>query len=89
MALGARPGAVMTLVLRQGLTLAAIGAGLGLVGASLVSRLLSKLLYDVAPTDPLAFATSVVVLLVVAGVGCWVPSRRAARIDPIVALRQD
>jgi len=88
-ALGARPGAVMALVLRKGLTLAAIGAGLGLLGASLATRLLSKLLYEVAPTDPLTFGTSVVVLIAVAGVACWVPSRRAARIDPILALRQD
>ena len=58
-ALGARPGAVMALVLRKGLTLAAIGAGLGLVGASLVSRLLSNLLYEVTPTDPLTFGISV------------------------------
>lgn len=89
MALGARPGAVMALVLRQGLVLAAIGAGIGLVGASLVARLLSKLLFQVGPTDPLAFGVSVVVLLVVAAVACLIPSRRAARIDPILALRQD
>ena len=88
-ALGARPGAVMALVLRKGLTLAAIGAGLGLVGALLTARLLSKLLYEVDPTDPLTFGMSVLVLIVVAGVACWVPSRRAARIDPILALRQD
>jgi len=88
-ALGARPGAVMVLVLRKGFTLAAIGSGLGLVGASLVSRLLSKLLYEVAPTDPLTFGASVIVLIVVAGGACLGPSRRAARIDPILALRQD
>ena len=88
-ALGARPGAVMALVLRKGLTLAGIGAGLGLLGASLATRLLSKLLYEVAPTDPLTFGISVVVLIAVAGLACWIPSRRAARIDPILALRQD
>ena len=88
-ALGARPVAVMALVLRQGLTLAVIGAGLGLVGAFLTSRLLSKLLYEVAPTEPLAFGISVLVLIAVAGVACWIPSLRAARIDPILALRQD
>jgi predicted permease len=88
-ALGARPGTVMALVLRQGLTLAAIGAAVGLVGALFVSRLLSKLLFEVAPTDPLTFGISVLVLLAVAGVACGVPSRRASRIDPILALRQD
>ncbi len=88
-ALGAGPGAVMALVLRKGLTLAVTGAGLGLAGALLALRLLSKLLYEVAPTDPLTFGISVLALVVVAGVACWVPSRRAARIDPILALRQD
>ena len=88
-ALGARPAAVMTMVLRQGLSLAAIGAGLGLVGAFLVSRLLTKLLFHVAPTDPVTFGISVVVLMGVAAVACWLPSRRAARIDPIMALRHD
>jgi predicted permease len=89
MALGARPGAVMALVLRKGLTLAAIGAGIGLLGALLVSRLLSNLLYEVTPTDPLTLGVSVVLLIAVAAVACWVPSRRAARIDPIHALRLD
>jgi ABC-type antimicrobial peptide transport system permease subunit len=88
-AMGARPGAVMALVLRKGLTLAAMGAGLGLVGATLTSRLLSKLLYEVAPNDPLTFGMSVIALIVVAGVACWMPSRRAARIDPMLALRQE
>jgi predicted permease len=88
-ALGARPAEVMRLILRQGLTLAAAGAGLGLAGAFLVSGLLSKLLYGVVPTDPLTFGISVLLLLAVAAVACWVPARRAARIDPILALRQD
>jgi predicted permease len=88
-ALGAGPGVVMAMVLRQGLTLAVVGAGLGLAGAALVSRFLSKLLYGVASTDPLTFGISVLVLIAVAAVACWAPSRRAARIDPIVALRHD
>ncbi len=88
-ALGARPAVVMGMVLRQGLVLAAAGAGVGLVGAFLVSRLLSKLLYQVAPTDPVTFGVSVLLLIVVAGLACYLPSRRAARIDPILALRQD
>ncbi len=88
-ALGARPGAVMTLMLRQGLRLALIGTAVGLVGALSVTRLLSKLLYGVPPTDPVTFGGAALLLLAVAGVACWVPSRRAARIDPMVALRQD
>jgi putative ABC transport system permease protein len=88
-ALGARPAAVMAMVLRQGLSLALFGAAIGLVGALLVSRLLSKLLFEVTPTDPLTLAVSVLVLITVAAVACWLPSRRAARIDPILALRHD
>jgi ABC-type antimicrobial peptide transport system permease subunit len=89
MALGARPGTVMALVLRHGLALAGTGAALGLGAAYFSSRLLSKLLYEVAPTDPLTFGISVLVLIAVAGVACWAPARRAARIDPLLALRQD
>jgi predicted permease len=89
MALGATPDAVTTLFLRQGLALAAFGAGIGLAGAWSVSRLLSKLLYEVAPTDPATFGISLLLLIVVAGVACWIPARRAARIDPISALRLD
>jgi predicted permease len=88
-ALGARPSAVAALVLRKGLKLVMTGAGLGLVGALLVSRLLSNLLYEVAPIDPLTLAISVLLLIVAAGVACWIPSRRAARIDPLLALRLD
>ncbi|HWC95271.1 MAG TPA: ABC transporter permease [Candidatus Sulfopaludibacter sp.] len=88
-ALGAQPGAVMSMVLRQGLRLAAAGAALGLAGAFLVARLLSALLYGIAPTDPLTFGIAVLLLIAVAGLACYVPSRRAARIDPILALRQD
>jgi predicted permease len=89
MALGAGPGTVMALVLRQGLTLALIGTAAGVLGALTVSRVLSKLLYGVSPTDPIAFGSSALLLLGVAGMACWVPSRRAARIDPMLALRQD
>jgi ABC-type antimicrobial peptide transport system permease subunit len=89
MALGATPGAVAVLLLRQGLTLAVVGGGIGLVGAWSVSRLLSKLLYEVAPTDPAAFAISLILLILVAGFACWIPARGATRIDPGLALRLD
>jgi predicted permease len=89
MALGATPGAVTAQFLRQGLTLALIGTGIGLAGAWSVCRILSKLLFEVAPTDPVTFGLSVVLLILVAGAACWIPSRGAARIDPIRALRQD
>jgi putative ABC transport system permease protein len=89
MALGATPGAIAALLLRHGLTLALFGAGIGFVGAWSVSRLLSKLLYEVAPTDPATFGISVLLLVLVAGLACWIPARRAARIDPVLALRLD
>ena len=88
-ALGARPDQVMCMVLRQGLTLTAVGAGIGLAGALLVSRVLANMLFEVSPTDPLTLGVSVFVLIVVAGVACWAPSHRAARMDPILALRHD
>jgi putative ABC transport system permease protein len=89
MTLGATPGAVTALLLRQGLTLALFGAGIGLIGSWSVSRLLSKLLYEVAPTDPATVGISLLLLIMVAGLACWIPSRRAARIDPVLALRLD
>ena len=88
-ALGANPGMVMALVLRQGLALALAGIAVGLIGAASVSRLLSKLLYGVTPSDPLSFGGSALLLLAVAALACWVPARRAARLDPMRALRQD
>ena len=89
MALGATPGAVMALLLRQGLRLALCGAVIGVLGAWTVSRLLSKLLFEIAPTDPVTFAIAILLLMLVAGVACWIPSRTASRIDPILALRLD
>lgn len=89
LALGAHPNTVMALVLRQGLTLALIGTANGLLGAFSVSGLLSKLLYEVPPTDWITFGSSAILLLAIAGIACWVPSRRAARIDPMVVLRQN
>jgi predicted permease len=89
MALGARHGDVVALVLRQGLTLAAIGAAAGILGACGLTRLLAGLLYGVTPTDPLTFATAPAILLAVAAMACWIPARRAARIDPMQALRRD
>ncbi len=89
MALGARPKAVQALVLRQGLALALIGALLGLTAAFFAARFVSKLLYEVAPTDPLALGGSALLLLAVAGLACWLPSVRAARVDPMRVLRQE
>jgi predicted permease len=88
-ALGARSANVLGLVLRQGLSLACIGILIGIAGALGLTQLLSSLLYGVTSTDPLTFATAPAVLLTVAALACWIPARRAARIDPVIALRQD
>lgn len=89
MALGANRRAIATLVVRQGLTLALTGSVVGLISALFLSRLLSKLLYEVTPTDPITFAGAVLVLLTVAAIACWIPSYRATRIDPLIVLRQE
>lgn len=89
MALGARAGQVVRLVLRNGLRLVAIGLVLGLAGAAAAARLIRTLLYDVQPLDPLVYAGVAVVFTLVATLACLAPSMRAARIDPLVALRAD
>jgi len=89
MALGAQVADVLGLVLRQGLGLIAVGLLLGLAGAFGATRLLRGFLFEVQPLDPLTFATVVVLLAVVALFACWLPARRAARVDPMVALRNE
>jgi putative ABC transport system permease protein len=87
LALGANGSEVARLVLRQGITLALAGACVGLAGALVVSHVMSGLLYDVSPTDPLSFGAVTAVLTAVALAACFIPVRRAIRVDPIVALR--
>lgn len=89
MALGASEGGVLTLVLRQGMTVALIGLAVGLAGALAVTRVVSSLLFGVQPTDPATFAAVGLFMLAVALVACVVPARRATRVDPLVALRLD
>jgi putative ABC transport system permease protein len=89
MALGAQHGNVLSLVVRQGILVASVGIGVGSILALGFTALLSKLLFGVTPTDPLTLATTPLILLVVAILACWLPARRAARIDPMLALRQD
>jgi putative ABC transport system permease protein len=87
MALGARPADVQALVLRQGLRLAGLGIALGLAGAVGATRVLRSLLYGVSATDPATFAAIPALLAFVALLACYVPARRATRVDPLIALR--
>jgi predicted permease len=89
MALGAQPRQVLALVLRQGMLLALIGAGVGIVVALPVARMAGGLLYGVSATDPLTYAGITLLLMGVALLACYLPARRATRIDPLVALRVD
>jgi ABC-type antimicrobial peptide transport system permease subunit len=89
MALGAAPADILSTVLRQGMVLVAVGLACGLGGALTLTRLLKKLLFAVAPTDAPTYAVVSALLLAAALLACWFPARRAARIDPQVALRSE
>jgi predicted permease len=89
LALGAGRRAILTMVLRQGLWLAVGGAAVGLVGALIVSHLMAGLLFGVRPTDSLTFAGVTLLLTVVALAACYIPARRAMRLNPLVALRYE
>ena len=89
LALGAQHGNILRLVLRQGLSLAIAGAAVGLFSALLVSRFMAGVLYGVKPTDPLTFVGVALLLFVVALFACYIPARRAVRVDPMLALRHE
>ena len=88
MALGALPRAVLMLVLREGLALTVVGLVLGSVAAIFAVRMMQALLYGVGGTEPAVFAAIAAALLMVASLACWIPARRAMRLDPMSALRQ-
>ena len=89
MALGAQRRDVLGLVMRQGMRLAGIGVGVGIIGALAATQLLRSLLFGVSATDPLTFIAVPLVLLAVALLACWLPARRAASVDPMEALRYE
>jgi ABC-type antimicrobial peptide transport system permease subunit len=89
LALGASPAQVAATVLGEALRLAAVGLALGLVAAMFLMRLLATLLYGVEPHDAVTFSGCSALLLTVALIACWVPARRAARLDPAITLRYE
>jgi putative ABC transport system permease protein len=86
-ALGARSSDVLKMVLGQGTKLAAVGVGIGLAGAFALTRVMSTLLFEVSVTDPATFAAVVALLAIVALLACYIPARRATKVDPLIALR--
>lgn len=89
MALGAQRSDVMKLIVGQGMKLALLGVVLGVIASFGLTRLMSRLLFDVNATDPVTFAVIAVVMLLTALLACWLPARRATKVDPLVALRYE
>ena len=89
MALGAERSRIQLMVLRQGLELTGVGIVLGLIGAAAVTRVMASLLFGVSATDPVTFTAVPLVLLATAILACYVPARRATRVDPVTALRDE
>ena len=88
-ALGAEPGTVLRMMLREGLLMTLGGAALGFLLALGIGRVFSRMLYQVSPVDPVAFSLAPVMLVATALLACWLPARRAAKVDPMVALRAE
>jgi putative ABC transport system permease protein len=89
LALGARPSWILGMVLGRGMTLMALGLASGVLGALALTRVVASLLYGVTRLDPLTFVAVPVVLTTVAALACLIPARRAARVNPILALREE
>lgn len=89
MALGARSGDVLALILRQGMATTLVGVTIGIAGSLVTARAIRSMLFDVQPTDPATFVSVAAALVAVAALACWVPARRATKVDPVVALRSE
>jgi putative ABC transport system permease protein len=89
MAIGARPLDVFKMILGQGMKLALIGVGLGLVGAFLVTRFMATMLFGVEPTDATTFGAITAILIAVALLACYLPGRRATKVEPTISLRYE
>jgi putative ABC transport system permease protein len=89
MALGARPADVLGMILKEGLKLVALGVALGLSAALALTRLLEGMVYGVNMRDPLIFVLVNILMVAVALTACYIPARRAMRVDPLVALRYE
>jgi len=88
-ALGASRSNILALVIRQGMTLTGLGVVIGLGAAFAASQAIATLLFGISPLDPLTYFGVIVLLLAVSAIACWVPAWRAARVDPMVALRYE
>ncbi len=86
-ALGAQTSTILKMVIIEGVLLALLGVGVGLIGSFLLTRFLNTMLFGITPTDPFTFASVSVLLVLVALLASYIPARRATRIDPIIALR--
>jgi putative ABC transport system permease protein len=89
MSLGAEPRDILKLVVRQGMRLALIGVVIGIAASLALTRLISTLLFGVSASDPLAFSLAAAVLVATALVACYLPARRATRVDPMIVLRYE
>ena len=89
LALGAHPGALRRSVMRQGLLLTAAGVVVGVVGALALTRTIKSLLFEVSATDPFVFTAIPVLLVLVSLLACYTPARRATKVDPLIALRDE
>jgi putative ABC transport system permease protein len=89
MAIGALPADVMKMILGGGLKLAAVGVVIGIAASLALSQFVETMLFNVEPSDPTSYALTSVLLLIVAALACYIPARRAMRVDPMVTLQQE